>query len=146
MSVSAEWELANAGFMAQLKGLRDRADEGTGNSIVLIYTEARPTSIADSHGFTPQASIVLARPSGIFSGNAFVLQARDPGGVMVAKSGIPRWADWVAADGTILLRANVSDMNNGGGWKVEGAETAEGETSPRLYSGGIVLLGSAVLT
>lgn len=144
--MNAEWELSNAAWMAQLKGLRDRADEGSGNSAVHLYTEARPNNVADTHGYTPQAIIVLAKPSGIFSGNAFVLQARDAGGTMVAKSGAPRWADWIAADGTILLRANVSDMSNGGGWKVEGAETAEGDTSPRLYSGGLVLLGSAVLT
>ena len=146
MSVAADWELAPAGWMAQLKGMRDRADEGAGNSLVRVYASVRPATVNDAISGTPQAEIYLAKPSGVFSGNAFMLQARDAGGALVLQSGLPRWADWVAADGTILLRANVSDMANDGGWKVEGSATPEGETSPRLYSGGIVLLGTAVLT
>lgn len=146
MSVTADWEISSAAQLAQLQGLADRADAGAGNSIVRLYITSRPASIADSNADSPQAEIMLAKPCGSISGSSFVLHARDAEGSRVAFSGIPRWADWVAADGTVLLRANVSDTANAGGWKVEGAETPEGETSPRLYLGGLVILGTAVLT
>jgi len=144
--MSAEWEISDAAVVAQLLGLLARADAGTGASVLALYTTARPALITDVHADAPQAGIVLAKPCGGMVGGALVLYVADPAGAMVMAQGMPRWGEWIAGDGAVLARFDVTDMDHGGGIRVIGGTTPEGETSPMLYPGGLVQLGLVALT
>ncbi|WP_423458039.1 hypothetical protein [Ottowia sp. VDI28] len=128
---------------AQLAASLTRADQGAGFSRVRLYTTDRPDT-PGVHSDTPQAVIALTKPCGALAGGVLSLTAADPG--MVMAQGMPRWAEWIAADGALLADGTVTDMDNGGDFRVEGATTPEGETSPMLYTGGLVTLGTVVLT
>jgi hypothetical protein len=68
------------------------------------------------------------------------------GSGLVMTSGLPRWAELVAADGAVLQIGDVTDEDHDGFWQVGGAETPDGETSPYFSAGGLLSLGSVVLT
>lgn len=141
-----EWDISAAAVLAQLQGMLARADTGAGSSRLALYTTAPPALISDAHADTPQAEIVLAKPCGAIVGGALVLHVADPAGAMVMAQGLPRWAEWFAADGVLLARCDVTDMDHGGGIRIVGGATPEGETSPMLYPGGLVQLGLVALT
>ena len=143
--MSADWETSQALVLAQLLGTVVRADVGAGSARISIYTTVRPASIAAAHADTPQAEIVLAKPCGDIVDGKLVLHVQDPAGAMVAASGIPRWAEWIAADGMVLTRCDVSDEDGGGGIRLRGGATPEGDNSPMLYAGGLVQLGLVAL-
>lgn len=145
MSV-ADWEVSAVGVLAQLQAMIVRADAGAGSSRLAIYTTDRPAAITDAHADTPQAVVVLAEPCGAIVSGALVLYPADIAGSMVVSAGMPRWAEWIAADGQVLTRCYVTDMDHGGGIRLIGGTTPGGETSPMLYPGGLVLLGLVALT
>lgn len=138
------WEIAPATALAQLQATAARSDVGTGNARVRIYLDM-PADFLGSRG-VQQAEVVLARPSATVVNGTLVLHVRDAAGAMVMATGIPRWADWHAADGALLAGGEVSDADHAGPWRVAGGETPEGETSPMLYAGGLVLLGETSLS
>ena len=142
----SEWEISDTTALAQLLGMLARADVGSGSAQLALYTTARPSTIATTHADTAQASIVLAKPCGAIVDGALVLNVADPAGAMVLASGMPRWAEWLAADGALLARCDVTDMDHEGGIRIVGGTTPEGETSPMLYTGGLVQLGLVALT
>ncbi|GAD22357.1 hypothetical protein [Acidovorax sp. MR-S7] len=141
-----DWDVSDAAYIAQLQGLLARADTGAGRSRLALYTTTPPASMGDAHADTPQATLELAKPCGSLVGGALVLHVADPAGAMVMSQGMPRWAEWIAADGVLLTRCIVTDMDHGGGIRVIGGTTPEGETSPMLYPGGLVQLGLVALT
>lgn len=144
--MSADWETSAALVAAQLQASLARADQGAAPSSVRLYTTTRPATIADAHADTPQAVINLAKPCGALVDGALVWYPADPAGAMVAHQGLPRWAEWVAGDGVVLTRCDVTDMDGGGGLRVTGGTTPAGETSPMLYPGGLVQIGLVALT
>lgn len=144
--MSGEWEITTTLALAELAGALTRANTGAGNSKISLYTTTRPASIYDPHADVPQAEIVLAKPCGAIVGGALVLYPLDPAGAMVMMQGMPRWAEWLAADGALLTRCDVTDLDHGGGIRVTGGKTPDGETSPMLYVGGLVQLGLVALT
>jgi hypothetical protein len=141
----SEWEISAATAAAQLAGLLARADTGAGSSRITCYTTTRPALITDAHADVPQAEIALAKPCGAIVDGALVLYPADAAGAMVQAAGLPRWAEWIAADGVVLTRCDVTDMEHGGGIRLVGGATPEGETSPMLYPGGLVQLGLVAL-
>ena len=143
--MSAEWEVGGALALAQLQATIARADLGGGNARVRTYTTARPPTIDTPHTDTPQAVIVLAKPCASIVGGLLVMHPLEDA-TMVMSTGLPRWGEWVAADGAVLARAYVTDMDHGGGFRLLGAETPAGETSPLLLAGGLVQLGVTALT
>lgn len=145
MSVG-DWEVSSALIVAQLLGALVRADAGTQPSRLALYTTSRPANILEGHADTPQAVIVLAKPCGAIVEDQLVLYVADNSGAMVAASGVPRWAEWIAGDGTVLTRCDVTDLENGGGIRVLGSATPPGDISPMLYAGGKVQLGLIALT
>lgn len=140
-----DWEVSVTLELAQLQGTIVRADAGPDPSRLAIYTTDRPASIHATHADTPQAEIVLAKPCGSIADGALVLHVADTSGVMVMASGIPRWAEWIAGDGTVLTRCTVTDIDGGGGIRLRGGATPEGDNSPMLYAGGKVQLGLVAL-
>ena len=108
-----------------------------------IYLEV-PADFLGSRGAV-QAEVVLARPSATVVNGTLVLHVRDAAGAMVMATGIPRWADWHAADGALLAGGEVSDSDHTGPWRLFGGQTPEGETSPLLYAGSLVQLGETSL-
>ena len=146
MSAHPEWEVSAVTVLAQLQATLVRADTGAGSSRLALYTTGRPALITDAHADTAQADIVLAKPCGAVVSGALVLYPADLAGAMVMAAGLPRWAEWIAGDGQVLTRCDVTDMEHGGGIRVVGGATPEGETSPMLYPGGLVQLGLVALT
>lgn len=141
----SDWEASSTLRLAHLQASIARADQGSAASVCKLYSTARP-GVGQPHTDTPQAVIVLAKPCGSVINGALIWAAADPAGAMVSQSGIPRWAEWVAGDGTVLTRCDVTDMDHDGGLRVIGGATPPGDTSPMLYSGGLVQLGVVALT
>lgn len=140
----SDWEVSAETSLVQLLATIARADQGTGSARVRIYSSDRPVSIG-AHSEAPQVEIVLAKPcASVVDGVLVMHPAADAS--MVMQTGIPRWGDLVAASGTILVRANVTDMDHFGGWRLVGGETPAGETSPLLRAGGLVQLGATALS
>ena len=146
MAISAGWEISPALRLAQLQGMLARANEGAANSKLRVYITQRPPSIASAHTDTYQAEIVLDKPCGVIVSNTLVLRPLATTGAMIQLVGMPVWAEWFAGDGVLLARCNVTDADNGGGIRVAGGKTPEGEYSPMLYSGGLVVLTQVTLT
>ncbi len=144
--MSAVWEIGPEAAAAQLAATIARADEGPGFACVRIYTTPQPASIAVPRTDTPQAEVVLLKPCASIVDGVLVMHPRDVEGALVLSNGLPRWADWVAADGSIIATSNCTDPANGGGWQLEGGETPAGETAPLLYAGGLVQLGATALS
>ena len=143
---AGDWEVSSALVVAQLLGTLVRADAGTEPSRLALYSTARPGSILEGHADIPQAEIVLAKPCGAIVEGQLVLYVADTSGAMVMASGIPRWAEWIAGDGAVLTRCDVTDLDNGGGIRVRGSATPPGDISPMLYAGGKVQLGLVTLS
>ena len=144
--MSAVWEVGPEATAAQLAATIARADQGPGFARVRIYTTPQPASIAVPRTDTPQAEVVLLKPCAAIVDGALVMYPRNVEGALVMSTGLPRWADWVAADGAIIATSNCTDPANGGGWQLEGGETPAGETAPLLYAGGLVQLGATALS
>lgn len=138
------WEIGPETALAQLQATAQRADAGTGNARVRIYTQ-RPESLQGPRG-PVQAEVVLARPSATVVGGVLVLHTLDAAGAMVMMQGIPRWADWLAGDGALIAGADVTDAEHDGPWRIVGGNTPEGEASPMLYAGSLVQLGETSLS
>lgn len=134
------FELSTELTLAQLQATIDFADDAPGNSVIKIYAEAAPEA-----GDTPLATIVLAKPCGVVTSSSFDLIADDPLGSLVTTGGIPYGARWEKSDGALVARGSVTDELNGGDFTVSGGVTPVGETSPQLYSGGLVFLGDVTL-
>lgn len=131
--------------LAQLAATIAFADQGPASSKICVYTTAQPATGADPGG-AAQAEIVLAKPCGTISGGALALHVADPAGSLVAATGLPRWARWVNGAGALVADGTVTDAAGGGDFTVSGAATPPGETSPQLYAGALVQLGSVTLT
>ena len=141
-----EWEISPALALAQLAATVVRADAGPEHARLALYSTERPASIAASHADTAQAVFELAKPCGAIIDGQLVLYVAETSGAMVAASGIPRWAEWIAGDGVVQTLCYVTDMASGGGIRLIGGATPEGDNSPMLYAGGKVLLGLVALT
>lgn len=129
--------------LLQLQAALDFADLGGGARIEL-YDEAAVATGSAPTG-TALASIALAVPCGTLAAGALTLHPDAPTGALVVRSGIPRAARWVNGEGGVVSVGTVTDMAGSGDFRVGGANTAPGETSPTLQAGGLVLLGAVVL-
>jgi hypothetical protein len=88
------------------------------------------------------AEVALSKPCGTLAAGALTLHPAKAGGALVLLTGIPRSGVWLSGEGKLVTLGTVTDVDNGGDFLVSGATTAAGETSPTLYAGGVVLLGS----
>lgn len=139
-----EWRLGAALLQAQLQATLARLDIGTtGNACVRLYTTARPESMGTSPA--PWLEIPLDRPAGVIADGLLVLQPQSVAGVMVLTSGVPRWAELVAADGAVLAEGGVTAEGVGGCFEVAGGTVLDGEVAPVFYAGGLVTLTGSAL-
>ncbi|WP_313603978.1 hypothetical protein [Comamonas jiangduensis] len=139
-----EWRLGGALLLAQLQATLARLDIGaTGNACVRLYTTARPEDMGTSPA--PWLEIPLARPAGVIADGLLVLQPQSVAGTMVLTSGVPRWAELVAADGTVLAEGGVTAEGVGGCFEVAGGTVPDGEVVPVFYAGGLVTLTGSAL-
>ncbi|MBF9267007.1 hypothetical protein I4I83_23625 [Acidovorax cattleyae] len=133
--------------LAQLEATIARADAGSGRCRVRLHTTPpRPGSVGDAAGGTPQAEIILAKPCASIVGSALVWHAEDAGGALVMLAGIPRWGVWIGASGIVVAEGSVTDAAHGGDFRVAGGTTPDGEESPLLLAGGLVVLAPSALT
>jgi hypothetical protein len=139
-----EWRLGGALLLAQLQATLARLDIGTeGNACVRLYTTTRPEDMGTSPA--PWLEIPLARPAGTIADGLLVLQPQSVAGTMVLTSGVPRWAELVAADGAVLAEGGVTAEGVGGCFEVAGGTVPEGEVAPHFYAGGLVTLTGSAL-
>lgn len=139
-----EWRLGAALLLAQLQATLARLDIGAaGNACVRLYTTARPEEMGTSPA--PWLEIALARPAGVIADGLLVLQPQSVAGTMVLTSGVPKWAELVAADGAVLAEGGVTAEGVGGCFEVAGGQVPEGEVAPYFYAGGLVTLTGSAL-
>lgn len=137
------FRIASALSSAQIAASLARADTGTDSAQVLIYATTRPAS-PGVHSDTPQVTLTLTKPCGAITAGVLALTALAPG--LVQATGLPRWAEWRAADGALLADGSVTDAAGDGDFKIAGGETPAGETSPMLYIGALAALAEVALT
>ena len=139
-----EWRLGAALLLAQLQATLARLDIGTtGNACVRLYTTTRPEEMGVSPA--PWLEIPLARPAGLIADGLLVLQPQSVAGTMVLTSGVPKWAELVAADGAVLAEGGVTAEGVGGCFEVAGGTVPDGEVAPVFYAGGLVTLTGSAL-
>lgn len=139
-----EWRLGAALLLAQLQATLARLDIGTtGNACVRLYTTTRPQDMGTSPA--PWLEIPLARPAGTIADGLLVLQPQSVAGTMVLTSGVPKWAQLVAADGAVLAEGGVTAEGVGGCFEVVGGTVPDGEVAPVFYAGGLVTLTGSAL-
>ena len=130
---------------AQLAATLVAADDAPGNCVIHLYANTQPAPGAPA-GVAPMATIALAKPCATVAGGALTLHPADAQGAMVLATGTPRWGRWERGDGALVADGSVTDTSHGGDFQVLGAATPDGDTSPALYAGGLVLLGATSLT
>ena len=140
------WDLSSEAELVQVQAVLARLDVGAGHARIRIYTTAQPADGKVGNGDTPQCTLTLAKPCGAIVGSALTLYLQDPTGALVMHTGLPRWADLVAADDVVIGRCKATDMDGDGVVRRRGADTPEGETSPLFYAGGRLQLGAVMLT
>ena len=139
-----EWRLSGALLLAQLQATLARLDIGTtGNACVRLYSTARPEDMGASPA--PWLEIPLAQPAGVIADGLLVLQPQSVAGTMVLTSGVPKWAELVAADGVVLAEGGVTAEGVGGCFEVAGGTVPDGEVAPQFYAGGLVTLTGSAL-
>lgn len=109
------------------------ADAGADASKIRLYSGADGTG-------TMLAEAALAKPCATLAGGMLTLHVADAAGAMVLASGIPRSMRWVSGAGLTVAIGTVTDFDHDGDVRLIGSGTAEGETSPNLYAGGLVAL------
>ena len=130
--------------LAQLSATLDFADTGASPSCIRLYADAA-LATGGTPFDAPLAEIALAKPCGTVTGGVLTLHPAAPGGSMVLATGTPRAAHWVSGTGALVAAGTVTDADNDGDFCISGAPTAPGDTSPALYAGGVVLLGTVTL-
>ena len=140
------FSVSNALSAAQIEATLERLSAGGGAAALRLYTSARPDTPQDAPGADAQVVIELANPPGSITAGVLSLAPAVPGGTLVLADGIPRWGRFFAADGEAMADGDVTDAAHGGDIPVLGGATPDGDTSPMLYAGGLVLLGTVALT
>ena len=140
------FKVSNALAAAQIAATLERFSTGAGAAKLCLYTNTRPATPQDAPGADPQVVIELATPPGSVTAGVLSLIPSTAGGTMVLLDGLPRWGRFFAAEGEPMADGDVTDSTHGGDIPLLGGTTPEGETSPMLYAGGLVLLGTVALT
>ena len=130
---------------AQLAATVSAADDAPGPCVIHLYATAQPAPGAPA-GADPLASVVLSKPCATVAGGVLTLHPADASGAMVLITGTPRWGRWERGDGALVADGTVTDTSHDGDFQVMGAATPDGDTSPVLYAGGLVMLGTTSLT
>ena len=141
------WFISNALALAQLQATLDRLAVAPGPATVLIYNTPLPAD-AEPLAVPPdaQVTVTLASPPGAIVAGVLKLSPAPDSTPMAVSSGVPRWGLLVAGDGEPLARGDVTDAAHTGAIRITGGTTAEGDTSPMLYAGGLVDLAETFLT
>lgn len=124
--------------------LIDAADDGVGRATLQIYT---------SQGGTLLATRTLDKPCGtIRPADGRIELAVDAGTELVTTTGAATWAEWVAADDTVLAAGQVTDEAGYAGAVGSATDTGDigpwvlsGTSGTQLYAGGVVALTSGVI-
>lgn len=136
--------ITTAARAARNAGAIARADDGAGKASIRLYTGAGGTLLATRTLAKPCAAV---RPA---DGRIELADSADVD--LVAATGAAMWADWVAADGTVLAGGLVTDEAGFAG--AAGSATDTGDVGPwvlagtsgtQLYAGGVVALTSGVI-
>lgn len=122
--------LTPAARAARNAALLALADSGAGRSAIRVYTA----------GDVLLAAQALARPCGSITPEgriALAMDLADP--ALVLTSDAAAYAQWVAADGSVLATGLVTDAAGSGPWRLEGA------SGTALYAGGALLLTTCLI-
>lgn len=138
--------LTQAGRAARNAGMLARADEGTGNSRIVLYAASGGDTLAVRQ---------LAKPCGTVrvTDGRIELLADTAATDLVQATGGATWGEWLSGDGVVLAAGQVTDeagkATGVGGALVDtggiGPWVLKGTSGTQLYEGGAVLLHSAVI-
>ena len=106
------------------------ADSGSGNSYIVVYNAAA----------APLATLHLAKPCGTVSGAVLRLSQQEPGGDLIAETGIATSASWFAGNGILVAQGAVTDESGPGPFILGGS------AGTQLYAGGRAILGETEIT
>ena len=141
-----EMSTAGAGLItAQLAATVTYADAASGASRLQIYSAMPEGDARAVPAGALLVSVILAKPCGTVAGEVLTLTPATLGGNVALAGGFARWCRWVRTDGALVFAGNVTDMANGGFFRLAGGYTPDGETSPLLQAGGLVMFGTMVL-
>lgn len=136
--------LSSAARQAQLAALITRADQGTtGASVLRFHASATPTA-PGPHSSAPMAVVTLGNPCASVVGGVLVWNFSANG--MVVENAVPRWAEWLAKDGTQIHIGDVTDEGHDGFYRVSGGQTPEGDNSPLFYAGSTIAPGQSAIS
>jgi hypothetical protein len=136
--------LTVAARVARNAGLIAAADDGEINATIRIYA---------SQGGTLLAVRTLDKPCGaIRPADGRIVLAVDAATELVTTTGAATWAEWVAADDTVLAAGQVTDEAGYAGAAGSATDTGDigpwvlsGTSGTQLYAGGVVALTSGVI-
>jgi len=131
------YEIGPEHAAAQLAATVAFADSHAQPSRLRLYSEPAGAGIM-------LAEIIMAKPSGTPEGGAITLHPAEAT-TMIMHTGIPRSGRWVTGAGLLVVVGTVTDPEHDGFFKVVGSGTPEGDNSPMLYAGGLVVLDATAL-
>lgn len=124
---------ANARQVAALQATLSLASTGAGASTIKLYGP-------ESGGTRPLlATITLDSPPGAIVGTQIVLAQADPGGDIVAVTGIPEVADWCDGDGDPIASCSVGPSGAGADL------TVTSRPDGMIFEGGLAVLTSGAI-
>lgn len=134
---SAARRARNAASIAQ-------ADEGMGTASIRLYTAPGGTLLAVRQ---------LAKPCGTLQPDGRIALVTSTTNDLVVATGAAGYAEWLAADGTVLATGLATDatgmVSDGVGGLLEsggiGPWVLSGTTGTQLYEGGLVLLDTGLI-
>lgn len=129
---------------AQLLASLVFADGGGAAAKIVIYSSL-PGSPRDVPVGGHLAEVLLAKPCGSVAGESLTLIPESAGGTMILAAGFARWARFVRSDGRLVAAGTVSNAEGVGAFRLVGGNTPEGETTPYLQAGGLVVFGALTL-
>lgn len=130
---------------AQLLASLAFADAAAGASRIVLYS-ALPDLPRETPAGSALADIILAKPCGTVAGETLTLLPASAGGTMILTNGFARWARWVRSDGKLVAAGTVTNTLGDGAFRLSGGTTPEGESTPLLQAGGLVVFGTLILT
>lgn len=122
---------------AQLAATIVFADSDAQPSRLRIYSEPAGAGVM-------LAEIMMAKPCATLENGALALHPAATG-TMIMHTGIPRSGRWVTGAGLLVVAGTVTDPAHDGFFKLMGSETPDGDSSPMLYAGGLVVLDATAL-
>ena len=126
----SDFTISEALHLAQLQAALVLAETGSGNSYIVLYDASA----------APLATLILAKPCGTVTEVVLQLTQQEPGGDLIANTGLAAQADWFSGNGVLVASGLVTDESGTGPFILGGT------AGTQLYAGGRAILGVTEIT